>query len=198
MNRVIFRSLITALVLFVLFCVPSIASADGITWTLSGVTFDDGGTASGSFVYDALTNTYSSIDITTTLGSTFPGATYTGLVDSSFTLPSDTGLILGAPDFLGPIFQLIFQDHLTNSGGTVFLMNGAFDPIAVELTGSGEFTCEPPDCSSFTPDPPRLVTGGTVSGVPATAVPEPSALSLLSMGLVALLVGAAIGKVTHA
>src|SRR5258706_7531917 len=77
MNRLTFRSLITALVLFVLFCVPSIASADGIAWDLSGVTFDDGGTASGSFVYDATANTYSSIDIITTLGTAFGRATYT-------------------------------------------------------------------------------------------------------------------------
>ena len=45
------------------------------------MTFDDGGTASGSFVYDAVTNTYSAINVTTTTGATLAGATYTSLSD---------------------------------------------------------------------------------------------------------------------
>ena len=49
MNRTTFRGLTTALCLLFLLCVPSLASADSLTWTLSGVVFDDGGKASGSF-----------------------------------------------------------------------------------------------------------------------------------------------------
>src|SRR5260370_9871267 len=53
------------------------ASASPVLWTLVGVAFNDGGTASGSFVYDANTNTYSSINMTTTAGSVrTSGATY--------------------------------------------------------------------------------------------------------------------------
>ena len=51
--------------------------AHAILWTLSGVTFDDGGTASGSFDYDADTNTLSSINIVTTAGGTLAGAIFT-------------------------------------------------------------------------------------------------------------------------
>ena len=51
MNRITFRGLLAVPALLVLLCGPSVASADGITWRLSGVTFADGGTASGSFVY---------------------------------------------------------------------------------------------------------------------------------------------------
>jgi hypothetical protein len=47
-----------------------------LTWTLLGVTFYDGGTAHGSFVYDADLDSYSSFNITTTAGSAFGGATY--------------------------------------------------------------------------------------------------------------------------
>jgi hypothetical protein len=65
MERLIFRSTITALVLIVLASMVPTASADGVTWTLSGVTFSGGGTASGTFVYDADTNTFSSVDIVT-------------------------------------------------------------------------------------------------------------------------------------
>ncbi len=182
MNRLTFRSLITALVLFVLFCVPSIASADGIAWDLSGVTFDDGGTASGSFVYDATANTYSSIDIITTLGTAFGGATYTSL--SGGFGSSSTGMLLGASgDLTGtPLLFLFFGSDLTNSGGTV------------SLTGVGEGTCDNTDCSSNTRL--RSITAGQVVGTVST--PEPSALSLLGLGLVGLLAVAAMRKSSYA
>lgn len=37
------------------------AQAFPLQWTVNDVVFDDGGTASGSFFYDADTNTYSNI-----------------------------------------------------------------------------------------------------------------------------------------
>jgi PEP-CTERM motif len=181
MNRLIFRSLITAFILVVTFGVPSIASADGITWTLSGVTFDDGGTASGSFVFDALTNTYSAIDIITTAGSQFGGATYTG-IDPGF--PSTSGqliLVTNAllSDFTGTgVLELDFGP-LTNLGGTF------------PVVGTGEGTCDNAGCSSGTEL--RTLTAGEVTGVVAT--PEPSTLLLLVMGLAGL-AGAAAAKRT--
>jgi PEP-CTERM motif len=188
MNRLTFRSLITVLVLFVLFCVPSIALADGITWDLSGVTFDDGGTASGSFVYDALTNTYSAIDITTSPSPTLPfaGATYTGL--SPVFGPSSTGMLLGTSGNLTntALLYLLFGADLTDSGGTVPLLTG--------VDGGAEGTCNNTDCSDSTAL--RSMTAGEVIGTVAT--PEPSALSLLGIGLIALLAGAAIRKLSHA
>ena len=42
--------------------------ATPITWTLSGVTFGNGSTASGKFVYDSDTNTFSSININVSNG----------------------------------------------------------------------------------------------------------------------------------
>jgi hypothetical protein len=187
MNRLIFRSVLTALVLVVLFCVPSIASADGITWDLSGVTFDDTGTASGSFVYDATTNTYSSIDIITTPGAAFGGATYTSL--SSAFGSSSTGLLLGpSGDLTGtPLLFLLLGSDLTNSGGTVPL-------IVSGENQSGEGTCDNSDCSLNTLL--RSTTAGQVVGTVST--PEPSALSLLGLGLVALLAGTAIRKLSQA
>src|SRR5258708_25873795 len=138
MNRMKFRSLITALVLFVLFCVPSIASADGIAWDLSGVTFDDGGTASGSFVYDATANTYSSIDIITTLGTAFGGATYTSL-SGGFGSSSPGMLLWARGDLSGPpLLFFFFGSDLKNSGGTV------------SLIGVWERTCDKTNCSSTT------------------------------------------------
>ena len=83
-------------------CLPSIASADGVTWDLSGVTFSDGGTASGSFVYDAVTNTVSDVDITATARTAFGGARYTS-VDPGYGPFSDQIVVvtdLTCPPFL--------------------------------------------------------------------------------------------------
>ena len=78
------------------------AQATPITWTVSAA-FPDGGTAAGSFVYDADFNTYSSINITTTAGSVRPGATY--VVDNnSANFPSSANFMMaltGLPATLG-------------------------------------------------------------------------------------------------
>ena len=52
------------------------ASATPLLWTLNGLVFDDGGTASGSFVYDADSHHFSAINLATTAGSILPGATF--------------------------------------------------------------------------------------------------------------------------
>jgi len=189
MNRLTFRSLIAALGLIVLLSLPSIASADGVTvkWTLSGVSFDDGGTASGSFDYNLLHNTFSAIDITTTAGSAFAGTTYTSL--SGVFGSSSTGLILGVSGdpTNTPVLLLMFGGliGLTDLGGPV------------SLDGVGEGTCDNSDCSNNTLL--RSISGGELSGTPVSIpVPEPSAVLLLGLGLVALMAGAAIYKVSLA
>ena len=68
MNRLVLRSVFSAVLLLALLSVPSIASADSILWTLTGVTFSDGATASGSFIFNG--TTFSSIDISTSVGNT--------------------------------------------------------------------------------------------------------------------------------
>jgi hypothetical protein len=182
------RSLIAVFALFVLFCVPSIASADGIPWVLSGVTFDDGGTASGSFVYDAVTNTYSAISVTTTAGATLAGATYTSLSDIAGS--SSTGFLFGpnnSSDLTGASFLMwLFDAPLTNSGGIVQV---SIPPPSDSI----EALCGDPSCSDSAATF-RIVTGGEVVGT-AVTTPEPSTFSLVGMGLVALLAGAAIRKV---
>ena len=192
MNRLTFRSLIAVLGLIVLLSLPSIASADGATWTLSGVTFDDGGTASGSFTYDALSNSFTVIQVTTTTGTLVTAASYKSL--SSCCGSSDTGLLLGpnVTDFTNtPLLFLLFSAPLTNAGGTIPLMFGFVD---TDFDSAEDF-CTNSDCSAFSM---RLVTGGEVVGVPSTAVPEPSAISFLTLGLIVLLVGTILRKVPYA
>jgi hypothetical protein len=73
MNRTILNA---ALLATALLSAPMVAQASLVTWTLSGVTFDDGGTASGSFDFDASLSdetAYSHISITTATVGAFTG-----------------------------------------------------------------------------------------------------------------------------
>src|SRR5262245_37165021 len=55
------------------------ASAVPLTWTLMDAVFNDGGTAMGTFTYDAGTNVYLNFDISVAGGTvaSFPSITYT-------------------------------------------------------------------------------------------------------------------------
>jgi hypothetical protein len=184
MSQTTLRSLIAVPVLLVLLCVPSVASADTVTWNLSA-TFDDLGTALGSFDYDVLTNMFSNIHIVTTpdSGLSIPGATYTALLANFGS--SASGMILGATSGqMTDALFLMFGDDLTDFGGSI------------SLTGMGEGICNNADCSDQTQL--RAITTGGVVGIPTVPTPEPSGLLLLGMGLVGLLAGAGIRKVSHA
>jgi PEP-CTERM motif len=171
MNRFLFRGAIAALILFVVGVIAPTVSADDVTWTLTDVAFSDGATASGSFVYDADTNTVSSVDITTTLGSLFDGATYTG-VDPNYGPLSDEIVFVpdaSSTDFTGtPALDFGFMTDLTDSGGVVPLQAGFED------------TCANADCTSGS------IVRTTISGevvAPTAKTPEPASLSLLLLGI---------------
>jgi PEP-CTERM motif len=188
MNRITLRSLIAVPVLLVFLCAPSITSADPITWTLSGVTFDDGGTASGSFVFDATTSTLSSISIVTTAGTTSPrpgtpfgGTAYTGVnTGAPSGFPPLSFDIAVVPDVTIDLTGSMVLDlelpmpGLTDSGGTVSLL----------AMTAAEDICSNSDCSVVDDSPFRFAAGELVS--PVATTPEPSAFLLLGMGLVCL------------
>jgi N-acetylneuraminic acid mutarotase len=132
------------------------AAAAPLLWTLSGVTFSDGGTASGSFVFNPATNTYSDINITTTTGSVRTGAVYHFRLSAA---PSVSTLIVAVTasggDLTGtPVLALQFPGAgLTNTGGTV-------TPLGAESV------CADSGCSNGTL-PQRNISGGSVVGTTA-------------------------------
>jgi hypothetical protein len=120
----------------------SLAVATPITWYLSGVHFDDGGTASGSFIFDQDTATYSAINITTTLGNPFVGAHYLAPLTAGSGPAFLEALTAASGDFTGtPMLQLWYSTGLTNAGGTVVL----------SAPNSGEFQCVDSGCINVSP-----------------------------------------------
>jgi hypothetical protein len=95
--------------------VVQVPSAESLTWYLANANFDDGGTASGFFDYDAtigFDGTYSNVSITTTTGTLLPGNTFTDA-----DLSSSNSSILDLIKSDGSSVQLLFN-NLTNAGGT--------------------------------------------------------------------------------
>jgi hypothetical protein len=142
------------------------AQATPILWTISGVIFPQGGKVSGTFDYDALTSTYSNIDITTTTDTRFTGETYTA---SFFTNSSNLDVTNGAQGL-----ALTFGNPLPNAGGS--------DPIVQTAEG----TCFSSGCAGGTFLVARFVTfSGVATGTPA--VPEPASAAVFGTGLLGLL-----------
>lgn len=185
--------------LFGALCVAFAAQAAPLQWTLNDVTFDDGGTASGSFVYDAAADAYSSINITTTPGTTVTtGSTYqyactgagTESVVCTLAPPTSTRTVLfsatPSSDLSGKMaLALFFSAPLTDAGGT--------RNLDVASLAFAEATCFSPDCFSLM-DPMRGITGGTITAsppAPATIAPVPTMgeWSLMAMALLMLGMG---------
>lgn len=163
------KSILAAAILGV--ALAASASATPLKWTLHNVLFNDGGTASGSFVYDADTNVLSSVDITTTPGSSFPGAHYIlpDISGAAFFAANPAFVTSNAADLTGtPLLALPIVASLTDAGGIDWLFVG--DPV--------EGTCGVADC--YFGAAARAVADGFIS---TSAVPEPATISLLMAGV---------------
>lgn len=115
------------------------ANAAPVVWTLDGVTRSDGGTVTGSFTYDAATNTYSAINIISTPGSSsVPAEAYGEPIPS--VPPDATFLYLARTPLPSDLTNqnVIFFDYtaLTDAGGTVSLN-----------VNSSETLCASSDCT---------------------------------------------------
>jgi len=137
------------------------ANATPVVWYLSGVTFADGGTASGSFTYDADTNVYSTISVSTTVGSIITTPKSYDVATSSLgcNTPEVVCLINSADAAncagkTGVTFAHV-GTPLTNAGGTI------------TLTFAREYTFENFTCSTVG-EPKRSVTAGSFTSNPTT------------------------------
>ncbi len=167
MKKLVIGSL--ALAMSVALSAPVQASV--IDWTLEGVTFDDGGTASGMFSIDSSTGQLVSYDITTTLGSTLGGTVYDPSTapfvgygvygPNSFLLITGTGATYITLEFLNP------------------LTRGGIDPIVTgydSITNTGSYECN--NCVPF-----RLVTAGEAT---SASVPEAPTWTMMLVGFAGL------------
>jgi hypothetical protein len=138
------------------------AEASVIDWTLQNVTFDDGGTASGTFSTDSTTGYVTDIDIITTPGTKLAGAAYDDSVEvyNDFW-PPNSFLLRNVAAFFD--LELAFVDPLTTAGTDLLALQRA------------SYECR--NCS-----PSRII----VSGEAVSAVPEPATLAILSTGLLFL------------
>ena len=147
------------------------ANAVTINWTLSGVTFDDGGTASGTFSTDSTNGNLLTYNITTTLGSTLGGAVYDSTTSFIFCNNCDTAnsfltIINGYSRYI----ELAFVNPLTSLGVDSLVPGN----LSNNLLGSWE--CN--NCSLFR----NVVSGEAFSGV----TPLPSTWLMLLSGFVGL------------
>lgn len=159
------------------FCTAALAAP--VQWTLSGVRFADGGTAGGSFVYDASTNTFSSINVATTSTGTFTGQHYVAAVTSVsgalfLVTVTSSSFTTGTPYlFLFPV------SSMTNAGGTISLTVGTSPNL-----DSSEGQCGNTVCSSPATSPVRQVTAGAIVGTPlTTAIPAVRGPGLAALAL---------------
>jgi hypothetical protein len=187
-------SMRTLKLIFLALTVLALAAAppsSPVTWALTGVTMSDGAVAQGSFTYNAGTNTFSNISISTTGGTVFPGAAYTAVDPSQVGSVDNFGVEFvpnpGLANFTGtPVLVLIFSPPLTNGGGTSSLING--------IVASYETTCANAACTGPSLTTRTFAAGNVTTTPPQTAAPVPALSSIGFAGLAILLAGSSTLK----
>jgi hypothetical protein len=165
---------------------PFTASATPIMWTLNDFEFNDGGSAIGSFVFDADTGVFSEVNITTTAGSTLSGDTYgfEGPYADRNSGSFGTSITADYTDQLNFFFDI--DGYMSNAGGTLDVFG--FNSSAIGDFGWGEGICGDPKCGDYDDvltsryylaNSTPTITGATVD------VPSPGTLPLLMLGLIA-------------
>jgi hypothetical protein len=149
------------------------ANANQVTWTVNK-TFPNNDTAVGSFVYDADTNTYSSINVVLTQSGTPSNLTVCSSTCSNSRFVFATSLANGNPavDFI-----LAGGVTLTNAGGTINSASGAYAGVcngagcANTISPSGSFnaaftltgTAQATTVASVTPTSGGAAGGDTIT-----------------------------------
>lgn len=171
-----------------------------VQWTLTDVRFADGGTASGSYVFDASTGSYSRIGIATTAPDGSAAGSFSSTCDGANCAeasPDPAQFIIFAPpdtsDMTGKQVLLIdLQSPMTDAGGTIPI-NPMAQPVLALRSKAFSTVC--PDARCTIPGDLRLIESGEVVGqayVPPAATPvavpamAPGGLALLSLLLATL------------
>ena len=144
-------------------------------FTLTAVTFNDGATATGSFVFNPTTGNFGAFLITTTTSVSNTGSTYSSLAGTStFYLASPDAFIFDNFSIDSHYLVFSFSGHITGPG--VYALDLGVPNGPDSFLGSGEFVDALLDY--------RLVTGGflSVTGVPETG----GTLFSLVIGIIAL------------
>ena len=146
-------------------------SASSITWTLQNAVFTDGGVATGSFVFDADTQTVVSYNIQTSGGNTanFPAFLFqNGVGYNEYASPSPGNNFID------------FETYLTN--GNISGMELRLGPLnsLTDAGGTVGFSVNSMEC--YNCDPRRtFASGQLVAGSQGAGVPEPASLGLIGV-----------------
>lgn len=157
-----------------LFC--SSARAIPVEWTLAGVTFDDGGTASGSFTFNAASNSILDFNINVSGGNTgiHPALVFQPSAGTGFVLPNSNPLdtLFFNHNVSGRQFRITPLAALTDAGGLVQI------DLATAFGGSGS-------ADTFNFSPARLINAGSLTGA-AISISEPGSLGLVAIAIVGI------------
>lgn len=162
-----------------LLCLAYPAYAAPIKWTLENVSFTDGGTATGSFVYDTATGTFQDIQILISGGTNGVNGNFNflcvdqsscGYYPSSEILPIFTTAATDTPVNNREIFSMSLQNALSSTGGTISLQANAI----------GKFACASINCAGVSPNNRSNVLSGSITGSPVITAVETTAVPSLS------------------
>jgi hypothetical protein len=155
------------------------AHADAITqWTLSNVAFSDGSTITGSFDFDATTDTYSAVAITLNDGSftyLYGNANVSG-ASPTLIQATTTGKLDGSPEV-----SLEFADSLATTSLTTVPILDTQNIVPGDFTFF-EFVTPGGTPHAYAGD--DILTSGEITS--AVSTPEPGSLALTLFGLVLL------------
>ena len=170
------------------------ASAQSLLYTFSGVTFSDGATATGTFVYDPTLSEFGAYDLTTTNGLTDTLAGYQYKLGTAFIGGEGFSFQLADGDPYhspggGQYLELITTGEPypgAVSPGTYALLPGQFTSSGTtpSTEGSVEYTV-PVGAAGFVPGTPRTISGGFL--IVTNNLPVPEASTFLSLGLLLML-----------
>lgn len=152
---------------------PNAANAIPVTWTVTG-SFDDGGTFSGSFTYDADTDAMSAWNLSVAGGTVFAAFTYSSsIADSFIDFPhtDDRFIFCSTVNCLGERrdLRLALAAPLTDAGGLIALLAGPAAPHP-------DYGLECSNCGFV-----RNITSGSAQA--GVSVPEPATLTLFGIAL---------------